>query len=115
MRIVRKITTRFDRFTEPPSRHRKSGRWQPGTPAEEMRWQVNMFRQSGENMNGLKKEVGLKEIGGKPEVPGKSPKAKFVVFGQEMIEKEIKQCGKNGRVYLPPDWVGRQVKIIRID
>jgi putative transposon-encoded protein len=40
---------------------------------------------------------------------------KFEVYGEEMIEKEVKLSGNSGRVYLPPDWVGRQVKIIRID
>ncbi|MBI5606991.1 MAG: DUF2080 family transposase-associated protein [Deltaproteobacteria bacterium] len=42
-------------------------------------------------------------------------KAKFEVFGEEMIEKEVKQSGNSGRVYLPPEWVGKHVKIIRID
>ena len=49
------------------------------------------------------------------EEPFKSPKAKFEVFGEEMIEKEVKQSGNSGRVYLPPEWVGKHVKIIRID
>ncbi|MEW6188228.1 MAG: DUF2080 family transposase-associated protein [Thermodesulfobacteriota bacterium] len=44
-----------------------------------------------------------------------APKAKFEVFGEEMIEKEVKQSGNSGRVYLPPEWVGKHVKIIRID
>ena len=47
--------------------------------------------------------------------PLKTPKAKFEVFGEEMIEKEVKQSGNSGRVYLPPEWVGKHVKIIRID
>ena len=42
-------------------------------------------------------------------------KAKFEVYGEEMIEKEVKQTGNSGRVYLPPDWVGKHVKIIRND
>ncbi len=42
-------------------------------------------------------------------------KAKFEVYGEEMIEKEVKQSGNSGRVYLPPEWIGRHVKIIRID
>ena len=42
-------------------------------------------------------------------------KAKFEVYGEEMIEKEVKQSGNSGRVYLPPEWVGKHVKIIRID
>lgn len=41
--------------------------------------------------------------------------SKFEVYGQEMIEKSVKAAGNSGRVYLPPDWVGKSVKIIRID
>ena len=44
-----------------------------------------------------------------------SQKAKFEVYGEEMIEKVVKLSGNSGRVYLPPDWVGKVVKIIRID
>ena len=42
-------------------------------------------------------------------------RVKFEVYGEEMIEKKVKLSGNSGRVYLPPDWVGRHVKIIRID
>jgi hypothetical protein len=63
----------------------------------------------------LKREMGLNQNSGEPEDPGKSPKAKFGVFGQEMIEKEVKPAGNSGRVYLPLDWVDKHVKIIRID
>ena len=42
-------------------------------------------------------------------------KTKFEVYGEEMIEKEVKQSGNSGRVYLPPEWVGKHVKIIRIE
>ena len=44
-----------------------------------------------------------------------SPKVKFEIYGEEMIEKMVKLSGNSGRVYLPPNWVGHQVKIIRID
>jgi len=40
---------------------------------------------------------------------------RFEVYGQEMIEKCVKPSGNSGRIYLPPHWVGRQVKIIRLD
>jgi len=66
-------------------------------------------------MVALKREMGLKEISGKAEGPGKSPKVKFRVFGEELIEKEVKSGGNTGRVYLPSNWVGKLVKIIRID
>ena len=44
-----------------------------------------------------------------------SDKVKFEVYGEEMLEKDVKISGNSGRVYLPPDWVGHRVKIIRID
>jgi len=40
---------------------------------------------------------------------------KFEVYGQEMIEKDVKAAGNSGRVYLPPDWIDKRVKIIRIN
>ncbi len=42
-------------------------------------------------------------------------KVKFEIYGEEMIEKLVKSSGNSGRVYLPPHWVGHQVKIVRID
>jgi putative transposon-encoded protein len=42
-------------------------------------------------------------------------KVKFEIYGEEMIEKTVKLSGNSGRVYLPPTWVGHNVKIIRID
>ena len=42
-------------------------------------------------------------------------RVKFEVYGEEMVEKQVKMSGNSGRVYLPPDWVGSWVKIIRID
>jgi putative transposon-encoded protein len=44
-----------------------------------------------------------------------SNKVKFEVYGEEMLEKDVKMSGNSGRVYLPPDWVGHRIKIIRID
>ena len=42
-------------------------------------------------------------------------KVKFEVYGEEMVEKTVKLSANSGRVYLPPDWVGSRVKIIRVD
>ncbi|MBL7172939.1 MAG: DUF2080 family transposase-associated protein [Desulfobacteraceae bacterium] len=48
--------------------------------------------------------------------PGKGRgKVKLEVYGEEMVEKVVKSSGNSGRVYLPPDWVGCRVKIIRLD
>ncbi len=59
-----------------------------------------------------RKEPNLELMRSSINVPTKS---KFEVYGEEMIEKEVKQSGNSGRVYLPPEWVGKHVKIIRID
>ncbi len=40
---------------------------------------------------------------------------KFEVHGAEVLEKQVKQSGNSGRIYLPPTWVGKKVKIIRLD
>ncbi len=66
-------------------------------------------------MVALKRDTQLKKISGRPGEPGRSSKTKFGVYGKELIEKEVKKSGNSGRVYLPGDWVGKHVKIIRID
>ncbi len=42
-------------------------------------------------------------------------KVKFEFYGEEMLEKNVKISGNSGRIYLPPDWVGHRIKVIRID
>jgi putative transposon-encoded protein len=42
-------------------------------------------------------------------------KVKLEIYGEEMVEKVVKLSGNSGRVYLPPDWVGCRVKIVRVD
>lgn len=48
-------------------------------------------------------------------LPPDRNKVKFEVYGTEMVEKKVNSSGNSGRVYLPPNWVGRNVKIIRVD
>jgi hypothetical protein len=72
-------------------------------------------RRLEENMVALNREMSLKETSGNPEYPGKSPRTRFSIFGEEMIDKKVKPSGNSGRIYLPLDWVGKHVKIIRID
>lgn len=40
---------------------------------------------------------------------------KFEVYGNAMLEKKVRVSGNSGRIYLPPDWIGHHVKIIRLD
>lgn len=42
-------------------------------------------------------------------------KVKFEVYGEEMMEKNVRSCGNSGRIYLPPDWIGHKVKIIKVE
>ncbi len=55
------------------------------------------------------------EKNSKEEEIERQPKVKFEVYGEEMIEKEVKSSGNSGRIYLPPNWIGHTVKIIKID
>lgn len=53
---------------------------------------------------------------GKEPNAGPSPgKIKFEVYGEEMLEKKVKMGGTSSRIYLPFNWVGHHVTIIRID
>ena len=51
----------------------------------------------------------------KPVADASNRKVKFEIYGEEMLEKRVKSSGNSGRVYLPPNWVGHKVKIIRTD
>jgi putative transposon-encoded protein len=55
------------------------------------------------------------ETGHEPSLEKPGKQVKFEIYGEEMIEKKVKSSGNSGRVYLPPNWVGHNVKIIRID
>lgn len=52
---------------------------------------------------------------GREIMPRSRRESKFEVYGEEMLEKVVAKSGSSGRVYLPPDWVGKRVKIIRVD
>lgn len=110
-----KIINKFGRFTNIPSCQRKFSRCRPGARVDGGRKRTKVIGQPKDTMVALKSEMGPNEISGKPDDSGKPPKAKIRVFGEEMIEKEVKSRGNTGRIYLPPDWVGKLVKIIRID
>ena len=63
------------------------------------------------NQNGSQIPANEKE----PAADVSNNKVKFEIYGEEMIEKRVKSSGNSGRVYLPPNWVGHKVKIIRTD
>jgi putative transposon-encoded protein len=72
----------------------------------DVRWPVEMM---------AKKREQNPDISPLLEEPQFIRKTKFEVYGEELIEKEVKQSGNSGRVYLPPEWIGKHVKIIRIE
>ncbi|CCK78554.1 MULTISPECIES: DUF2080 family transposase-associated protein [Desulfobacula] len=40
-------------------------------------------------------------------------KVKFEIYGEEMIKKIVNSSGNSGRVYLPPEWIGKKVKVVK--
>ncbi len=46
---------------------------------------------------------------------GEGKTVKFELYGEEIVEKQVAASGGSGRVYLPVDWLGKRVKIIRVD
>jgi len=40
-------------------------------------------------------------------------KVKFEIYGDEMIEKTVNSSGNSGRIYLPPEWIGATVKVVK--
>ena len=57
----------------------------------------------------------MKEAEKKKDKGNSLPRVKFEVWGEEMLEKEVKSSGNSGRIYLPPNWVGHTVKIIKVE
>ncbi|MBN2126118.1 MAG: DUF2080 family transposase-associated protein [Deltaproteobacteria bacterium] len=53
--------------------------------------------------------------GRKTSLPVLIGRVRFELYGEAMIEKTVGLSGKTGRIYVPPEWVGHQVKIIKID
>ena len=47
------------------------------------------------------------------EIAHPARKVKFEIYGDEMIEKTVNSSGNSGRVYLPPEWIGRKVKVVK--
>jgi putative transposon-encoded protein len=53
------------------------------------------------------------EISGRFVENGTRIKVKFEIYGEELIEKKVKSSGNSGRVYLPPEWIGTKVKVVK--
>jgi putative transposon-encoded protein len=35
--------------------------------------------------------------------------------GYEMVEKVAKQCSNSARIIVPKDWIGKRVRVVRLD
>ncbi len=40
---------------------------------------------------------------------------KVEVRAYQVIEKVVKASGSSGRVYVPPEWIGKRVKILLLE
>lgn len=47
------------------------------------------------------------------EIP--ADEVRFELYGKELIEKKVSLSGNSGRIYLPSNWVGHTVKIVKVD
>lgn len=56
----------------------------------------------------------MDDFTGSPDQGSQRDKIKIVVYGEELIEKTVTLSGACGRVYLPREWLGKSVKIIRL-
>ena len=43
------------------------------------------------------------------------PSMKVEVRAYQVIEKIVKASGSSGRVYVPPEWIGKRVKILLME
>lgn len=41
--------------------------------------------------------------------------ARFTISGSEVVQKRVSKSGQSGRIYLPLDWVGKNVAVVRLD
>lgn len=41
--------------------------------------------------------------------------ARIIIYGQEILEKKVALSYNCGRVYLPVAWIGKRIKIVRVN
>jgi putative transposon-encoded protein len=42
-------------------------------------------------------------------------KDSYNIRGYEVIEKTVTSAGTSGKIYLPVTWIGKRVKVVRIE
>lgn len=40
---------------------------------------------------------------------------RLTLLGKELLEKGVKKSNYCGRVHLPREWIGKKVKVVRVD
>lgn len=55
------------------------------------------------------------DIGGIMQRKRKEPVDVYQIKGYEVIIKSVSRAGTSGKVYLPISWVGKKVKVVRIE
>lgn len=64
---------------------------------------------------GLPDPEAINALNPAPDGDAAGRKIKIVLYGEEVIEKTVASSGACGRVYLPREWLGKAVKIIRME
>ena len=52
---------------------------------------------------------------GKKNAPVASKPIEMHMLGYEVIEKRVTSAGTSGRIYVPPSWVGKLVRAVRLE
>ncbi len=52
---------------------------------------------------------------GEHNMPRKETKDVYQIRGYEVIVKKVTPAGTSGKIYLPVDWIGKRVKVVRFD
>ena len=49
------------------------------------------------------------------EVPVASRPIDMHILGYEVVEKRVTSSGTSGRIYVPPSWIGKLVRAVRLE
>lgn len=67
-----------------------------------------------EKMVGVSKSKATKSRLAAPKSKAKG-RVKIELHGKASIDRKVGTSGKTGRIYVPPEWIGHQVFVIRLD
>lgn len=61
------------------------------------------------------KNISPPKMKQKGPAPQCASRPKLTLYGVEIVEKMVSVCNQGGRIYLPLTWLGKRVKIVRVD